>query len=114
MRDLRVALVVAVILIAGCSSAGVPGADDTLDQVEKAKSVALEVELRQIAVAEEAYFAQNDTYTTDLSLLSYTASEDVAVTIRSADTTTFCAEATDGNATLRLSKESVTAEEGPC
>ena len=114
MRTLPVCLFAVVVLAAGCSSAGLPGADDTLDQIDKAEQFVLESDLRQVAVAEEVYFAQNDTYTTDQSLLNLSVSEGVVITIARADATTFCAEATDGDATLHLSKDDPNPTEGPC
>ncbi|MGH2805750.1 MAG: hypothetical protein ACRDKT_00595 [Actinomycetota bacterium] len=110
MRLAAVALVAAV----SCSSAGLPGAQEPLEQIGRAERVTLELDLTNASRAEEAYFAQNDTYTTDVTALGVNSSEGVTLTIPTADTTTYCVEVTDGENTMHLSKESPSPAAGPC
>ena len=51
MRPLLVPLT-AAILLTGCSSAAVPGADDVLDQVDKAKDVGQTADQHNDAIQE--------------------------------------------------------------
>lgn len=104
----------AVVFVAGCSSAGLPGSDNALEQVDKATRVLLASDLRNAFVAEEAYFAQYETYSTDLAALNLRPSQGVTITIARVDATTFCAQVTDGETTLHRSKEDLGPEEGPC
>jgi hypothetical protein len=101
-------------LAVSCSSAGLPGAQEPLEQIERADRVKLEVDLSNAIRAQESYFAQNDTYTTDLNALGVNSSGDVSLSIPSADATTYCVEVTDGTNTLHASKEDPQPAEGSC
>lgn len=110
-------LAVAAVLLAACSSAGGPGANKVIDQIDKAKSVQLEAELRNVAVSEEAYFAQTETYSTDINALGYSPSAGITVTIVSADVSGFCAEAAFDDAPdtkLHVMNGGTTPKEGAC
>lgn len=105
------------LLLAACSSAGGPGANEVIDQLDEAKSVQLEAELRNVAVAEEAYFAQNDSYSTDINALGFEPSAGITVTVVSADASGFCAEAAfddTPDAKLHVVNRGTKPEEGAC
>jgi hypothetical protein len=110
MRNLSVALC-AVVLLGGC---GLIGADETLEQADKAESVLLEESLRIAVVAEEAYFAQHDEYTSDLAELNVSVAPGIVLTIPRADKTTFCVQVSDGDALLHRTPEDDGPVEGPC
>ena len=110
-------MLIVALSLAACSSAGGPGANEVIDQIDKAKSVQLEAELRNVAVSEEAYFAQNETYSTDLSAIGLEPSAGIAITIVSADASAFCAEAAFDDAPdakYHVVNGGTTPEEGPC
>ena len=110
-------MLIVALLLAACSSAGGPGANKVIDQIDEAKSVQLESELRNVAVAQEAYFAQNDTYSTDISAVGYEPSAGITVTVVSADASGFCAEAAfddTPDATRHIVNGGASPEEGPC
>ena len=113
MMRLTIALSL-LLFVAGCSSAAVPGADDALGQVDKAKRALVESTLRNVVVAEEAYFVEHQAYTTDLTALGIAPREDITVGVARADATSFCAEASDGVITVHQSKGDPTAQVGAC
>jgi hypothetical protein len=84
----------AVLLFSACSSAAGPGAGDVLGQVDKASAVEVEAALRSAAVAEEAYFAQQGTYTTDVAALGVNPGPSVTLTAARADAADFCIQGT--------------------
>ena len=113
----RVTLWLVALVLTSCSSASAPGAGDVVDQLDKAKQVQVEADLRQVVVAEEAYYAQNTAYTTDLTLLQFTPNDDVSVTIVRADANGFCAEGSHvdaPDAELHVENGTSTIEDGPC
>jgi hypothetical protein len=85
-------------LVAGCSSAAAPRAGDVLGQVNKAYAVEVESALRNAAVGEEAYFAQQGTYTTDVAGLGLNPGPAVTLTVVRADATDFCIQGTHAQA----------------
>jgi hypothetical protein len=97
-----------------CSSAGLPGADESLDQIERAERVTLELDLTNATRAQDAYFAQNNTYTTDVNALGVNSSQGVTLSIPTATATTYCVQVTDGKTTMHSSKENPQPAEGAC
>jgi hypothetical protein len=104
----------AFVAAVSCSSAGLPGAQEPLDQVGRAERVKLEVDVTNAVRAEEAYFAQNDTYTADVAALGVASSGGVTLSIPTATAATFCVQVTDGTTTLHATKEDSRPTEGPC
>ena len=107
----------AAVVLTSCSSGGAPGSGDVIEQIDEAKKVQLESDLRNVAVAEEAYFAQTESYSTDLTALGVEPSENVAITVVTADANGFCAEAafTDApDAKLHVVSGGTASEDGPC
>ncbi|HVZ49604.1 MAG TPA: pilin [Gemmatimonadaceae bacterium] len=60
----------------------------------KANAAALKTDLRNLSTAEEAYFFENASYTTDTNLLSYHTSPGVVMTIVTATASGWAAKAT--------------------
>ncbi|MGH2694949.1 MAG: hypothetical protein ACRDJJ_09090 [Actinomycetota bacterium] len=83
-----------IVLLSGCSSGTAPGSGDVLSQVNKAYAVEVEAALRNASVAEEAHFAQQGTYTTDIQALGVNPGPNVVLTVVRADATDFCIEGT--------------------
>jgi type II secretory pathway pseudopilin PulG len=107
--------VASLLLLAGCSSAALPGADNALEQTDKAYQVQAEADLRNASNAEEAYFAENGTYTTDLAGAGFNPSGDVTVSVLQADAVGFCIQAVDGSgSTWHLRKSEGAMTDGPC
>lgn len=61
----------------------------------KAYVASMKSDLRNLATAEEAYDYQNDSYTTDLSQLKFTPSQNVTITISAATGAGWSATATN-------------------
>jgi hypothetical protein len=110
------AIAVAAGLLAGCSSAALPGADTTLDQPAKAHRLQAEVDLRNAAMAQESYFAQHGSYTTDLGAAGFNPSSSTTVTVPQADPAGFCVQAVhaDSGDTWHLRKTDLGPTSGPC
>ncbi len=114
MRLLALAVVVGFTL-AGCTSA-IFG-EETLSQVDRAKVLEVEVELQNAARAEEAYFAQNGSYTTDPAALGLNPPEDVALVITQLSVAEYCVQATHqdlGDVVYHVSKTDPVPTEGAC
>lgn len=109
MRKLSLVLF-AVLLLGGCGL----GADETLEQAEKADELLLETNLRAAFAAQEAYFAQHDEYTTDLSKLNISVSPGIVITIPRADANTFCVQVSDGDRVVHRTPEDDGIHEGSC
>jgi hypothetical protein len=112
VRTVGLALVLAATV--SCSSAGLPGAQEPLEQIGRAERVTLELDLTNATRAQDAYFAQNDTYTTDVTALGVNSSGGVTLTIPTATASTYCVQVTDGETTMHASKEDPQPTEGPC
>jgi AAA+ superfamily predicted ATPase len=111
---------IALVLLAGCSSAAVPGAEGVLNQVDKANQAAVDVALADALRAEAAYLSIHGSYTTDLNALAtevdYRSQQDVTVTVAATDTANFCIEATHAKleGTWHVTALDSTVAEGPC
>lgn len=75
-------LLIVVVIIGILAAIAIPKFANTK---EKAYVSAMKSDLRNLAAAEEAYFADNLTYTTTTTSLDYNASEGVTVSINNAD-----------------------------
>jgi hypothetical protein len=108
-------LVALSVMFAACSSTGAPGAGEVLGQVDKAKLAQVEVALTTAAQGEEAHFATQGNYTTNVNALGMSPSGEVNLTVVRADASGFCVEATHGEleGSWHITNSSSTAE-GPC
>ncbi len=109
-------LVVCLLALASCSSAAVPGAQDAIDQTDRAFRVQAESDLRNAANAEEAYFAQTGIYTTDMAALGVNSSGDVTLSAPQADAAGFCVQAVHvgSGTTWHFQKAEAAVADGPC
>ena len=71
-------LLIVVVIIGILAAIAIPKFSNTK---EKAYMAAMKSDLRNLITAEEAYFADNTTYTTDKAALNYTESSGVTVTV---------------------------------
>jgi hypothetical protein len=119
-RSIGTLAVVAFVALAACSSAAAPGAEGVLNEVDKASKTAVDVALQDVLRAEATYLSIHGTHTTDLNALAnevdYRPQENVTVTVKSADATNFCVEAThaDLDGVWHLTPLVTTIVEGPC
>jgi prepilin-type N-terminal cleavage/methylation domain-containing protein len=96
MRSRRAAftlieLMVVVVIIAILAAMAIPRSKNTKG---KAHAAALRTDLRNLASAEESFFATNSRYTTDIDSLNYRGSPGVVVTIPEATPRGWSASAT--------------------
>lgn len=84
-------LLIVVVIIGIIAAIAVPKFASTKG---KANAAALRADLRNLASAQEAYFTEHMTYTSDASRLNYTTSQGVVLTIISATTGGWSARAT--------------------
>jgi hypothetical protein len=107
----------AFVLTAGCSTSAI-GGQETLNQVDKAKAVAVQATLRNVAVAQTTYLALNGAYATDVEALhaqGLNVSADVALEVVTADATTYCAQGSAAGAgSWHVSDAQSAALKGPC
>jgi hypothetical protein len=108
-------LVVLLLALAACSSAGAPGGKDVLRQVDRAKMTQVEAALSTAASGEQAHVSTQGTYTNDVRALGANPPPDVTLTVVRADATQFCIEATHAelDGTWHVTDSSATAE-GNC
>lgn len=108
--------VAAIILLAtmACTSAVV--GEDALDQVDRAQLVQLQTTLQEAAQAEEAYFAEAGTYTTDVGLLNINVPPQVALTITQHSSDDYCIQGAHSSleGAWHVSKTSPQPAEGEC
>lgn len=90
-------LLIVVVIIGILAAIAIPKFANTK---EKAYMASMKSDLRNLATAEESYFADYQTYSSDQSLMNYTSSTGVTVTISSANGTGWAAKA-EHNATTR-------------
>lgn len=94
-RDRRgftlIELLIVVVIIGVLAAIAVPKFASTKG---KANAAALRADLRNLASAQEAYFHETSYYTTDVTLLNYTTSPGVVLTILSATKGGWSAQAT--------------------
>jgi hypothetical protein len=113
MRLLRFAAC-GLLLLVGCTSAAAPGAGNVLDQVDKAYVAQAQSDLRNASVAEDAYFAQNGTYSTDLNALGVHPSSGMNMMVAQADASGYCIQAQHETSMWHYSKATGSTETGPC
>jgi hypothetical protein len=108
-------LVVLLLVLAACSSAGAPGGGEVLGQLDRAKMTQVETALSNAARGEEAHMATQGSYTTDVRSLGANPLADVTLTVVRADATQFCIEATHAglDGTWHVTSSNPTAN-GPC
>jgi hypothetical protein len=107
----------AILLLAAtaCTSA-VVGGQETLDQADRAQLVQLQVTLQEAAQAEEAYFAETGTYTTDVDLLNINVPPELALTITQPTPEDYCIQGAHRSleGAWHVSKTSPQPAEGEC
>jgi hypothetical protein len=108
-------LVVLLLALAACSSAGAPRGKDVLRQVDRAKMTQVEAALSTAASGEQAHVSTQGTYTNDVRALGANPPPDVTLMVVRADATQFCIEATHAelDGTWHVTDSSATAE-GNC
>ncbi len=84
-------LLIVVVIIGILAAIAIPKFQNTKG---KANAAALKTDLRNLSTAEEAYFFENASYTTDTNLLSYHTSPGVVMTIVTATASGWAAKAT--------------------
>lgn len=120
-RAIPILLLTLVLLMAltGCTSAVAPGGQDVLDQADKAREVQVEATLRMAAAAEQAYNAENGTFTTSVPDLQtrygLNIGSGVTITIPRADATTYCIQAHQASlGDYHLANTDAMMVKGPC
>src|SRR5215470_11604179 len=81
-------LLIVVVIIGILAAIAIPKFANTK---EKAYVAAMKSDLRNMATAEESYFADNQTYTTSLNAMNYTPSQAVTATVTDAKGTGWAA-----------------------
>lgn len=84
-------LLIVVVIIGILAAIAIPKFQSTKG---KANAAALRADLRNLATAQEAYFYEHSSYTTDTAALAYTTSQGVVLTIIDATTGGWSARAT--------------------
>src|SRR5690606_28512418 len=84
-------LLIVVVIIGVLAAIAIPKWQTTKG---KANTAALKSDLRNLVVAQESYFYENQTYTTDPVVLNFRSSQNVSVTFVSADGSGWSATAT--------------------
>ena len=84
-------LLIVVVIIGILAAIAIPKFANTK---EKAYLASMKSDLRNLATAEESYFSDNQTYTTDYTSMKYTPSSGVSVAIAAATGTGWKADAT--------------------
>jgi hypothetical protein len=106
----------ALLLFVGCTSGLF--ADEATDQVDKAKTLQLELELRNAAQAQEQYSAINGSYTTDIAALNLNPVPEVTLTITVPAADQYCIQAIHSSLgedhPWHVSKTDPSPVEGPC
>jgi type IV pilus assembly protein PilA len=88
-------LLIVVVIIGILSAIAIPKFEHT---VGKANTSSLRHDLHNLIVAEETYFYENQTYTTDTAALHYTTTKNVALTLGVGNGTGWSATATHAQA----------------
>jgi hypothetical protein len=105
-----------LLLFTGCTSGLL--ADQATEQVDKAKTLQLDLELRNAAQAEEQYFAVQGSYTTDVAALNLNTVPEVALTISVPAADQYCIQAIHSSLGTdhpwHVSKADPGPVEGPC
>jgi type IV pilus assembly protein PilA len=89
-------LLIVVVIIGILAAIAIPKFANTK---EKAYVASMKADLKNLASAQEAYFADNQTYTTTLSAAQFSKSAGVTVTIGTANTTNWAATASHASTT---------------
>ena len=84
-------LLIVVVIIGILAAIAIPKFQNTKG---KANAAALKSDLRNLSTAEEAYFFENNAYTSNSALLSYHTSPGVVLTITTATSSGWAAKAT--------------------
>ena len=85
-------LLIVVVIIGILAAIAVPKFSSTQ---EKAFVATMKSDLRNMAAAEEGYFSNNDTYTTNLTSMNFTPSQGVVITVTNAQLTGWSANTSD-------------------
>ncbi len=106
-------LLIVVVIIGILAAIAIPKFANTK---EKAYVASMKSDLRNMVTAQEAYFADNSTYTTALSTAEFSASQGVTVTIGNASGTGWSATASHNGTTttcaIYLGDQATTNAEG--
>jgi hypothetical protein len=105
----------ALLVTTACTSALV-GGQETIEQADRAQLVQLQATLHEAARAEEAYFAEAGTYTTDVGLLNINVPPQVALTITQPSSDDYCIQGAHSSleGAWHVSKTSPQPAEGEC
>ena len=103
-------LLIVVVIIGILAAIAVP---TYLSQQNKAKDTAAKAQLRTAATAQQLYFAEEDTYTDDVTDLEAHGFRqgDQSVTVKSASGSGYCMQAPGGNGTFSIT--AATGKPGP-
>ncbi|HYI45860.1 MAG TPA: hypothetical protein VE174_10440 [Actinomycetota bacterium] len=106
----------ALLLFVGCTSGLLT--NEATEQVDKAKTLQLELELRNAAQAQEQFYAIQGTYTTDIGALNLNPVPEVALTITVPAADQYCIQAVHSSLgedhPWHVSKADPSPVEGPC
>jgi len=117
---MRLALAMCSLLfLPGCFVTSGIATNEATEQVDKAQKLQVDVTLRQVAQAEEAYFAENGVYATDVASLGVTVPPEITVTITLPSAAEYCIQTVhsglaDDSAVWHLSKTDPNIIEGVC
>ena len=117
---MRLAIAVcSLLLLPSCFATSGVATNEATEQVDRAQKVQVDVALRQVATAEETYFAESGVYTTDPAALNVTAPPEINIVITLPSATDYCIQAThsglaDDAAVWHLSKSNPSIIEGVC
>ena len=116
---MKITLVSLVLLLfTGCFATSGVFTNEATEQVNKAELLQLQVELRNAAQAEEAYFAINGSYTTDVTALNLNPPSEIAIVITQTSAADYCIEAThsgfEESNLWHVSKSDPSPVEGGC
>lgn len=84
-------LLIVVVIIGILATIAVPMAVNSKGRATQAAMIS---DLRNLATAQEAYMFEKSVYATDVALVNFAASQDVSVTVQSADAAGWSATAT--------------------
>jgi hypothetical protein len=116
----RLAAIAVLVVLSACSSAAEPGAQDVLNQVDKADKAAVDTALTDAARAEAAYLSIHGSYTTDVNALAnevdFRPQQDVTITVKTADVTNLCIEGSHASldGVWHVTNQLPNVEEGAC
>lgn len=106
-----------LLLFTGCFITSGIATNEATEQVDRAKIVQLEVTLRQAAQAQEAYFAENGSFATDIAALNMTVPPEIALVVTMPNAAEYCIQGTHTEvegSLWHISRSEPTPAEGAC